>query len=358
MLDASLLPLCNERAAIRPMAPADAIPYASGTTDPAVRRYGHLPEPAYTEDSVRALINGHIKDGLNRGDLAVLTIADPETDVFAGSLVLFDLDAESAEVGFWVHPRHRGKGLGRAALSLAGEFAKRSGCTALRARTVPENRSSRRVLEKSDFMPTGTAEGTAPSGETITLLHYRRRLHPPRIFPLETRRLRLRLHEHRDARELHAIYGRADVAEFLLEDPWTREDAERQVSGRMVKTGFDDGGSALSLAIELDGGTIGDVALWLTAADRRIAEIGWVLDPAHGGRGLAAEAVRRVLDLAFGHYGLHRVEARMDARNDASSRLARRVGMVREAHLRKDWWNKGEWTDTLVYGILAEDWRA
>jgi aminoglycoside 6'-N-acetyltransferase len=29
--------------------------------------------------------------------------------------------------------------------------------------------------------------------------------------------------------------------------------------------------------------------------------------------------------------------------------------MQHEAHLRQDWWSKGEWTDTVVYGMLASD---
>lgn len=45
----------------------------------------------------------------------------------------------------------------------------------------------------------------------------------------------------------------------------------------------------------------------------------------------------------------------MDARNTASARLAERVGMVQEAHFRKNWWSKGEWTDTLIFAQLADD---
>ena len=48
----------------------------------------------------------------------------------------------------------------------------------------------------------------------------------------------------------------------------------------------------------------------------------------------------------------------MDARNEASAQLAQRVGMKAEAHLRQDWWNKGEWTDTLIYAALASDFKA
>jgi len=52
---------------------------------------------------------------------------------------------------------------------------------------------------------------------------------------------------------------------------------------------------------------------------------------------------------------VHRVVAQMDARNTASARLAARVGMRQEAHFRRDFWSKGEWTDTLVFGLLASE---
>lgn len=355
MLDARFLPLRSDRALLRTMRPSDASAYASGTGEPSVRQLAHLPEPEYTEASVTALIEGAIREGLERGDLAVLTIADPATDAFAGSLVLFGVEHGSVEVGFWVHSDHRGKGIAAAALTLAVPFARRCGLSRLTARTVPENQASGRVLERSGFTKGDVTNDTAPSGQKITLLHYAHELQPITLFPLETERLKLRLHEHADAEALQRIYGRVDVARYLLDDPWSQLDASRHVSERIAKTGLDGGSVALALVIEHECAVIGDVQLWLTDAERRIAEIGWVLDPACGGRGFAAEAVRAVLDLAFTQYGLHRVAAQMDARNDASARLARRVGMRQEAHLRQDWWSKGEWTDTLIYGALSSD---
>jgi RimJ/RimL family protein N-acetyltransferase len=80
-----------------------------------------------------------------------------------------------------------------------------------------------------------------------------------------------------------------------------------------------------------------------------------VFHPDHTGQGFATEAVRAVLGLAFDFYRMHRVVAQLDARNERSARLCERVGMRREGHLRQDWWSKGEWTDTLVYGLLAAE---
>lgn len=172
---------------------------------------------------------------------------------------------------------------------------------------------------------------------------------------LTTDRLRLRLHTPGDAGALCALYSQKDVSRYLLDDPWTEEDAVRHVADRCVKTGMDGDSGALAVVIERDGQVAGDVLLWWTDREHRVAEIGWVLDPAYGGRGLAREAVSAVLDLAFRRYQMHRVAAQMDARNYSSAKLAAAIGMTREAHLRQDWWNKGEWTDTVIYGVLAED---
>ena len=121
------------------------------------------------------------------------------------------------------------------------------------------------------------------------------------------------------------------------------------------KTDLDGEAAALALVIEHDGTPIGDVALWLTDKEHRQGEIGWVLNPAHGGQGFASEAVRAVLALGFDHYHLHRITAQMDARNSASVALANHVGLRLEAHHVQDWFSKGEWTDTLIYARLASE---
>jgi RimJ/RimL family protein N-acetyltransferase len=86
------------------------------------------------------------------------------------------------------------------------------------------------------------------------------------------------------------------------------------------------------------------------------AEIGFTLAPAEQGKGYASEAVRAVLHHLFLVRGLHKVAAECDARNTASARLLERVGFTREGRLREHTWIKQEWTDDLLFGLLAAEW--
>ena len=102
--------------------------------------------------------------------------------------------------------------------------------------------------------------------------------------PLKTSRLTLRAHRPEDAVVLQKFYSRADVAQYLLEDPWTAEKATEFVTERLNRTGLDTEAGAIALVVEHDGEAIGDVMLWYTDRARGVAEIGWTLDPDRSGR--------------------------------------------------------------------------
>jgi RimJ/RimL family protein N-acetyltransferase len=80
------------------------------------------------------------------------------------------------------------------------------------------------------------------------------------------------------------------------------------------------------------------------------------MHPAYSGHGYATEASAELLRLGFERLGFHRVVGRCDARNTASASLMERLGMRREAHFRQNEFIKAEWTDQLVYAILATEW--
>ena len=85
--------------------------------------------------------------------------------------------------------------------------------------------------------------------------------------------------------------------------------------------------------------------------------LGYLIDPAHAGRGYATDVARALLGLAFGELGLHRVTAGCFAANVASWRVMEKVGMRREQHgVRDSWHAELGWIDGYTYGMLAEEW--
>lgn len=87
--------------------------------------------------------------------------------------------------------------------------------------------------------------------------------------------------------------------------------------------------------------------------------LGYLVDPAYAGRGLATTIAGAMLDLAFAELGLRRVTAGCFAANTASWRVMEKLGMRREQHGIGDSWHAGlGWVDGFEYGILAEEWRA
>jgi aminoglycoside 6'-N-acetyltransferase len=183
------------------------------------------------------------------------------------------------------------------------------------------------------------------------------------LLPLRTQRLALRAVRDDDVEAILGYCADPEVTRYLPFDVLDRDG----VLGRMTRWRADlardpadepDRDWGLTLVADHEGTVVGDVMLRLPAGEvRTLAELGYVFDPAHTGRGLATEAAQALLGLAFDELGCHRVFARLDPRNHASARLCERLGMAHEAHTRQDWWGKGEWADTAVYGILREEWQ-
>ena len=180
-------------------------------------------------------------------------------------------------------------------------------------------------------------------------------------YPIVTSRLLLRPLVPSDVDAVHAYQSRPDVCRYIPYEPRTRDEvADRLADPDKVRATLDAEGQALDLAVvrrdtdEL----IGDALLFWRSAEHRAGEIGYVLNPEHTGHGFATEAAGAMLGLAFDGLGLHRVIARIDARNDASAAVLRRLGMRQEAVLVENEWFKGEWSTEIDFAILDTEWWA
>jgi RimJ/RimL family protein N-acetyltransferase len=176
-------------------------------------------------------------------------------------------------------------------------------------------------------------------------------------YPVLTKRLLLRPFEPGDTDAMLQYRSREDVCRYLPFSPQTSEQIFARFAGS--PTELTDEGQNLSLAVlERESGVlVGDVVLMWHSREQRAGEIGYVLHPDFFGNGYATEAGAALLRLGFDELGLHRIVGRLDARNTGSARVLERLGMRREAHFVQNEFIRGEWTDELVYAVLASEWR-
>jgi RimJ/RimL family protein N-acetyltransferase len=177
---------------------------------------------------------------------------------------------------------------------------------------------------------------------------------------LRTDRLELRPVRDEDVDRILEYRNRPEVTRWLLRTEVDR--AHLLERWRQAAEDPDDH----SMAVTLDGVVIGTVSL--TVADgmgqpgvppRTEAEIGYIFDPAYGGKGYATEAVTAMLAYAFERLGLRRVTAGCYADNHPSVRILEKVGMRREQHGVADSWHAElGWVDGYTYGLLAAEWRS
>ena len=83
--------------------------------------------------------------------------------------------------------------------------------------------------------------------------------------------------------------------------------------------------------------------------------IGYWVDAARNGRGLATTAVGDILRFAFGELSLHRVEAATLVDNLASQRVLAKNGFERIGIARRFLRIGGDWRDHVLFQRLADD---
>lgn len=92
----------------------------------------------------------------------------------------------------------------------------------------------------------------------------------------------------------------------------------------------------------------------------RVAETGMgLLSPDDRGQGIGQEVKDLILDFAFEVMGLHSVRCTIDSRNERSQRSVEKSGYTRAGVLTADIpAGMGQFADTIVYQLLASDWKS
>jgi RimJ/RimL family protein N-acetyltransferase len=165
---------------------------------------------------------------------------------------------------------------------------------------------------------------------------------------LEGKTVNLRVIEKEDLPLLIEWVNNPQTDEFSPLDPQL---SKKEFEDRYDKRGPDE----KSFLIEKkDGSRIGSIGHYPRGS---MLEIGYSIFPDERGKGYCTEAVQIMVDYLFMSRNIVRVQAHTSIRNKASQRVLEKSGFKKEGTLRKEYFVRGEWVDSCVYGILREEWK-
>lgn len=173
-------------------------------------------------------------------------------------------------------------------------------------------------------------------------------------------RLAMRPHRAGDAAALHAGYGDADTMRWWSTPPHASvEETRAYLVGDGEdddEEGEDEGEDAWQgWTVTLAGEPVGTVS----AGRRRkgVFEIAYLLAPPHAGRGYGREMVARLVEMLIAEEGARRLYADVDPDNAASVKLLQELGFQLEGRLRQSWDSHIGIRDSLIFALLADEWR-
>ena len=179
-----------------------------------------------------------------------------------------------------------------------------------------------------------------------------RRLTPPEP-PLADDQVRLEPLTQEHVRGLLEMIEDDDVKRFTLVPTGADEEF---VTGWVARyeAGWDDASRAgFAIRGVADGAFLGFASIVRLDLEAREGEIGYALPPPARGRGVAGRSVELLTRWGFGELGLVRLELRIDIRNPASERVAKRAGYERDGVLRSLHFKEGLRCDLGIWSRLS-----
>ncbi len=137
---------------LRPFTPAD-IPWVYEVLlDPVLQRFMQLPSPYRLEDAASHVEQEYIAGG-DDGRRANFLAEDAATGTRLGRVGLRPGEPGAAEIGYWVDPRARNRGVATTAVRAVCQWAvTTAGIELIEWRCEAGNIASRRVAEKAGFL--------------------------------------------------------------------------------------------------------------------------------------------------------------------------------------------------------------
>ncbi|MPZ26606.1 MAG: GNAT family N-acetyltransferase [Micromonosporaceae bacterium] len=344
-------PVDGDRVRLRRHAEADVDDLAAACADPLIVRFlPHLPHP-YTRDDARWWIQEGAPAQWTAGG-AAHAIVDPATDRLLGAVGLGRTGlgpggVPLGEVGYWVAPWARGRGVATAAANTLAAWAFGHGYQRLELLTDLENLASQRVAVAAGFQREGVRRGVARGRDgspSDRIVWARLADDPPgpspRLLPdlpdgqLSDGVVTLRPLRTEDTDVMYALHTLPDVTVRSVR-PVSPSRAEIQRRCAHSGARWLAGERADMAIMDIASGEIaGEIGLYYHGQATGQAMIGYSVLPQWRGKGYATRATRLVVRWAFDQVEIARLISGTAPDNLGSQKVLARAGFRREGYQR------------------------
>ncbi|MEU7819797.1 GNAT family N-acetyltransferase [Catellatospora sp. NPDC049133] len=357
---------------LRPWRLRDAEQLREACDDPVTAHFmAQMPAP-YTAEDARWWITEGSPATWQQGE-ATWAVVDPVTDEVLGGAGLSHLQADrrQAEVGYWVAPWARRRGVATAVTRAITDWAFGTlGMHRVELLTVPANAASQRVALAAGFTREGVRRGAATRrdgspGDYVAFV--RLATDPPGPVPpglpgfpdgeLSDGRVRLRRIAPADAEDYFALAELPEVARSNVGGPTTLDGVRERCA--TAESDWLAGTRATCVILDAESGAFaGEIGLYYHERFLQQAILGYALRPEYRGRGFATAAARLLSDWAMEHADVVRVVAGTFPYNEASRRVLERAGFELEGTLKARLPGRdGTRIDDIQYVRIAEKHR-
>lgn len=176
---------------------------------------------------------------------------------------------------------------------------------------------------------------------------------------LETERLVLRKLSPNDAENMFKNWASDDeVTKYLVWESHKNLEVTKEYLKNIVKEYENPKNFDWCIELKSIGQPIGTISCKALNENTKKIEVGYCIGRRWWGNGIAAEALREVINFLIFKVGINRVESYHDVRNFASGIVMQKAGMRFEGLLREAYRFKSGVKDAYIYSILKKDLKA
>lgn len=158
-----------------------------------------------------------------------------------------------------------------------------------------------------------------------------------------------------DSEFIYKLRSDNSVMEFMDTKPMkTINEAERWIA-KSIQNQQENEGISWAIVLKNSNDCIGYFSFWRFVKEHFRAEIGFALSPNFHGNGYMIETMNTLLPFGFNSMGIHSFEANVNPENSRSINVLEKVGFVKEAYFRENYFFNGVFKDSIIFSLLKQD---